>query len=401
MQPAALQPDHFIGYPPTARKVALDNLDLLRRLPLAFVPLLLGEVIVYDSRFPAEQREVDIQFRYLRSLSPDQFTETMAGFARLSLSTDLELVDWVRIPGEFSERLSAHLWTTGQIAPFRSAAVEFLNRVRAAIPPPEPAIPRLAIVAIGRGVGENRYRLFRKLRPHGTYYTRVDPRDGMRVLLQRAAARAAQHPASFAHWYVDGGAPISTSLPGVDVVSYSQLDPVRVAVVSKLRGMLQAGAGTEARRSALMRLGPEDVELKGEGAERVLNHFKVTVLSEGSGVQFFSTTFVQWTAREILRRAQPLTLMARFAPRMTERSMNDALADSRTPPTLDAQGALVDADMGAYYTWLNQMRLPGAEQSAFVVWFEDHEEALVVSPSTARGAESDRAVSLNQLLENL
>jgi hypothetical protein len=171
------------------------------------------------------------------------------------------------------------------------------------------------------------------------------------------------------------------------------------AVVAKLRSLTLAGTGTEARRSALMRLGPKDVGLTGEGQESVLNHFKVTVFSEGSGVQFFSTTFVQWSAREVWRRAQPVTLLARFAPRMTERSMHEALMGTRTPPVLDAQGALVDADMGAYYTWLNQMRLTGADESSFLVWFENHAEALVISPSSARGVQSSRPVDLHQLLD--
>ena len=148
-----------------------------------------------------------------------------------------------------------------------------------------------------------------------------------------------------------------------------------------------------------MQMSPGDVGLGGEGDEYVLNAFKVAVLSEGSGVQFFSTTFVQWAAREVLRRAQPLTLVARFAPRMTERSMNDALADSKTPPTFDPHGALVDADMAAYYTWLNQMRLTGAEDSSFVVWFEDHAEAMVIAPSVARGVESTQALDLNRLID--
>ncbi len=56
--------------------------------------------------------------------------------------------------------------------------------------------------------------------------------------------------------------------------------------------MIRAGVGTEARRSALMQLTPEDVGLKGEGRRGKLNHFKVAVVSEGSGTQFFSTTFV-------------------------------------------------------------------------------------------------------------
>ena len=72
----------------------------------------------------------------------------------------------------------------------------------------------------------------------------------------------------------------------MELLAYGQLDAVRDAVVAKLRTMIRAGAGTEARRSALMQLTPEDVGLKSEGDERVLNHFKVAVLSEGRDVSF-------------------------------------------------------------------------------------------------------------------
>jgi hypothetical protein len=399
MQPAELATEHFATYPPLAREVAVRNLEILRQLPLAFVPLLLAEVIAYDSKFPAERREVDAQFAFMGALSPQRRKEVMARFERLILSRALEEVDWVRHPGEFSERLSAHLWTTSQVADFRTAAVEFLDTVRAAIPPPEPLIPRLSVVVLGQGVTESSYPLFRKLRRQGTYFTQVNPANGLRRLMQQAAARAEKHPIPFAHWYIDGGAPASPQPAGVEVLAYRQLDPVRDAVVAKMRSLIRAGAGTEARGSALMQLTPEDVGLKGEGQARVLNHFKVTVLAEGSGVQFFSTTFVQWAAREVLRRAQPVTLLARFAPRLTERSMNETLMGVGSSPVFDPQGALVDADMAAYYTWLNQMRLTGADQSAFLVWFEDHSEALVISPSSARGVESNARVDLNQLLD--
>ena len=39
--------------------------------------------------------------------------------------------------------------------------------------------------------------------------------------------------------------------------------------------------------------------------------------------------------------------------------MNELLAEAQRRPELDPQGSLVDADMGAYYTWLNQQRLVG------------------------------------------
>lgn len=399
MRPSQLQPEHFATYPPLARRVATDDLAVLRRLPLGFVPLLLREVVAYDWKFPAEREQVDAQFTYMRSLPPEQLQQAMAAFERLSLSPALEEVDWVRAPGDFSERLSAHLWTTDQVAAFRAAAVGFLNAVRAAIPVPGPVIPRLAIVVVGQGVTEYRNPLFRKLRPHGTYFTQVKPEDGLRTLMRRASARATRHPIPFAHWYVEGGGPASPAPAGMEVLAYAQLDFVRDAVVAKLRNMIVAGEGTEARRSGLALLRPEDVGLQGTGEASVLNHFKVSVLSESSGAQFFSTTFVQWSAREILRRAHPVTLLARFAPRMTERSMNVALKSPQTPPVFDAQGALADADMGAYYTWMNQMRLAGARESSFLVWFENHSQALLISPSTTRGAESNRPVDLNQLLD--
>ena len=399
MQPSQLTAEHFVAYPPLARQVAVRGLEVLRRLPLSFVPLLLGEVIAYDSKFPAERQEVDAQFTFMSALAPPRLKEVMARFERLSLARELEEVDWVGRPGEFSERLSAHLWTTSQIADFRAAATEFLNAVRAAIPPPEPAAPRLTIVVIGRDAKDNGYPLFRKLRPHGTYFSQVDAANGLRTIMQRATARAKAHPLPFAHWYIDGGTPASPPPDGMEQLAYPQLDAVRDSVVAKLRNLIRAGAGTEERRSALMRLSPEDVGLKGEEHERVVNYFKVAVLSEGSGTQFFSTTFVQWAAREVLRRAQPVTLVARFAPRLTERSMNEALMEARTSAVLDAEGALVDADMGAYYTWLNQTRLTGADQASFLVWFEDRTKALVISPKTARGVESQDKVDLNQLID--
>jgi len=56
------------------------------------------------------------------------------------------------------------------------------------------------------------------------------------------------------------------------------------------------------------------------------------------------------------------------------------------------------ADLAAYYNWLNQQRLPGAEQSSFLVWFEGHNQALAIGPSTPRGTESTSPADLEQVL---
>lgn len=130
----------------------------------------------------------------------------------------------------------------------------------------------------------------------------------------------------------------------------------------------------------------------------MLNRFQVKLLTEGSGSQIFSTTFAQWTAREALRRAQPLTLLVRFAPRQRQKPMNELLSGSQSNADLDFTGSLIDADMGAYYNWLNQQRLPGSEQSAFLVWFEGHSQALAIGPTLPRGTESNTIADLGEVL---
>ena len=94
MQPSELAPEHFAAYPPLARQVAVNNLEVLRQLPLSFVPLLLAEVIAYDSKFPAERQKVDAQFAFMNGQPLQRRREIMARFSRLTLSRALGDVDW-------------------------------------------------------------------------------------------------------------------------------------------------------------------------------------------------------------------------------------------------------------------------------------------------------------------
>ena len=144
---------------------------------------------------------------------------------------------------------------------------------------------------------------------------------------------------------------------------------------------------------------PEELGMSGAAQHGVLDHFQVSLLTQGSGTQIFSTTFVQWAAREALRRAQPDTLLARFTPRQRQRPMNELLQDKSTGVELDPVGSLADADMGAYYIWLDQQRLANAEQSSFLAWFEGHDQALGIGPTLPRGTESDSHADLAQLLQ--
>ena len=234
------------------------------------------------------------------------------------------------------------------------------------------------------------------------YFSRVNPENGLETLLNAVAARAKAHAAPYAHWYIDGGQE-SAHDPALTCVSYKALEPVRSALLRKMRGEIEKpGMGPEMLRTLLAQMQPRDLGMdkvsSGKFEDEVLDRFQVKLLTEGSGTQIFSTTFAQWAARETLRRAQPLTLLVRFAPRQRQKPMNELLSGTQANAELDPAGSLVDADMGAYYTYLNQQRLPGAERSSFLAWFEGQNEAVAIGPAMPRGTSSSSPTDLKQLL---
>jgi hypothetical protein len=400
MTPRGLQPEHFQAYAPQARQLAVQNIELLRRLPVGFVPLLLREVIGYDYKFPVERKELERQFGYLQAMSAEQLQRSMRPFAQLRIAPEVERLDWVNTPADFSEQLSSHLWTTHQIDVFRAAAVEYVGNMNAARAEEPLPTHRLGLAMIGQGANGAGYALFRKLRPHGVYYKAVDGSGGAETILKLLAARAERHPAPFAHWHIDGGI-VASPPAGLTCVSYGALTPMRARLQAAIQKGYETSIGSEALRTTLARMRPEDVGLAGTGSAAVLNRFQLSLLTEGSGTQIFSTTFVQWAAREAWRRAQPLTLSTRFTARQREDSSYQMLSEARRNPVLDAEGSLIDADMGAYYTWINQQRLIGAAQARFLVWFEGHGDALVVGPGLAKGTESAARIELEKLVRDL
>ena len=397
MLPIDLKPEQFKDYPPEARKLVTEYVGALQQLPLIFVASLLREVIDYDFKFPPERTAIEKELANLNSLSAEQVKEWFQGFAQISQSAKLENFDWVNSPAQFVEQLSAHLWSTHQLDAFRKAAMDYASRLQAAVPPEPPAAPRLGIAVIGQGASAHDEPLFRKLRAHGGYFSQVNPEHGLETLLNAVTARAKAHPAPYAHWYIDGGEEASHD-PALTCVSYKALEPARAILLRRMHGEIQKpGMGPETLRTLLAQMRPADLGMDKAG-DVVLDRFQLKLLTEGSGTQIFSTTFAQWAARETLRRAQPLTLLVRFAPRQRQQPMNELLSGVRSNADLDPAGSLVDADMGSYYTYLNQQRLTGAEKSSFLVWFEGHKEALAIGPALPRGTASSSPTDLKQLL---
>jgi hypothetical protein len=397
MLPRDLNSLSFDAYPPHARQLAAQHLTLLQQLPLSFLPGLLRELIEYDYKFPVERARLEQELSILSALPATQLQQWFHAFAALNLSASLEHSAWVAKPAQFIEQESAYLWSTHQLDAFREAAITYGDRLQSARPAPALPVPRLGIAIIGQGTATTPEPLFLALRKHGTFFSQIKPEGGLEALLAATETRAAAHPIDYAHWYVEGGTP-PCSTKGLTTVSYNALAPVRDKLLSFMQTQIaKPGMGPEELRTELAQMSPAQLGLDRQG-DPVLDRFQVKLFTEGSGTQIFSTTFAQWSTREALRRAEPLTLFVRYAPRQRQKPMNELLANTGTSGELDPAGSLVDADMAAYYHWLNQQRLHGAAQSTFLAWWEGQSQAVVVSPTLPRGVSSASALTLTQLL---
>jgi hypothetical protein len=400
MLPKQLSAESFKGYPPKGRALAAANLSLLQTLPLAFVPFLLKDAFVFDWKFPFEQAELSNQFAYLNKMFAGDRGREMRPFAELKLSEKLENSDWVNQPAQFLEELSAHLWTTQQMDGFRTASEDYVRRFNDSLPAEELALPRLGIAVFGEGVSTTQHKLFRKLRPSGVLFSQVNPANGKETIAEALRARAAAHNIPYAHWSIEGGARIAAP-GGLVCVDYDGLTEVRSRLAAMMLSAYESPKfDPEKLRTTLAAVTPDTVGMKDSG-DGALDRFQLSLLTEGSGTQIYSTTFVQWAAREALRRAHPLTIYTRYAPRQKERTMDELLSGTQKKMPTDAEGSMIDGDMGAYYTWVNLQRLPGANDARFLAWFEGHGEAVVIAPGLKPGTEDASPIDVTGLLKRV
>lgn len=397
MTPAELRARSFEGYDAEARALATKHLALLQTMPLSLLPSYLVEIQMYSALFPPEQVRLSSQLDAL-----ERRPELMQPFAAITLGSSLERMDWVRDPAAFVGQLAAALWQSGQIDAYHRAGETLFAALPTALQPTGSAAP-LLLAVFGQGAQPSAYPLFTRLLPHGMYLRRVQDAGALDALCAHLRQRAEAAPVAYAHWYVDGGATWTVPAGGapVEQFSFPGLAPVTDAVLRAMDKAVQEGIGPEMLAARLRATPPSALGLDHVTEDPCKRAFFLSLLTEGSGTQLYSTSFVEAAAVGLLRRAQPQTLLARFAPRRKPASMNDMLEQRAQSTEMDANGALVDADMAAYYAWLALQRMPGGERGSLVAYVEGHGEAFIAGPAVTRGVVSTTPLSMQQVLSLL
>jgi len=133
--PHELKPEHFSRYPPQAKKLVIDYIAVLQRLPLSFLPSVLREAIEYDYKFPLERKNAGKGAGNLNSLSAEEFKEWVQDFAQIRLSVALTRFRLDQFTAQFVEQLFlAPSGPTHQLDAFRTAALAYADRLNAAVP---------------------------------------------------------------------------------------------------------------------------------------------------------------------------------------------------------------------------------------------------------------------------
>ena len=376
------------------------QMPLLLALPVPLAAIMMQQIARADRLFPVERFELD---RMLGSLQPPRSSEVekaVHGFASLRLSKEIRHLDWRQDPAGFVDKMTAELWASNQINAFREAAKRLVPPTQEIEDKDSERKPRCVVIVLDKRLlcTPGPSILFNKLRPYGTFFPVAGDARGAEALRRWMMARTLTNPEPYAHWYLSG-ATVDQEYPDTIVsLSYEGLRTTRTQVLTMFnRARQNLSGGPDGLRQALLYVTPEEMGL-GSMKDTVLRTFVLDLFTGGSGTQIYATTFVQWTVREALRRAQPQTVVAKFTPRSTATSMDARFSHPELEPPPDYAGSLIDAEMGAYMSYLNLERLPGSRNASFLVWHEGYGQALLIGPDMPAGTVSTPPVQMGQLL---
>jgi hypothetical protein len=398
MTSADLRVASFAAYPEESRALAVQYLPVLRRLPMAVCPSFLQEIRGLPTSFPVERALLQARLEALAAMPAAKLQTVTTLLRDIRLPAALFGRDWVNEPAAFITEMTQYLWSSAQIDRFRQGTLQLFSL----LPDSTGTSRRLVIVVLGKGVAETQQSSFGKLRHQGILLQQMNEPDLPAVLLSLLATQAATDPEPYAHWYVDGGKPwpMPNAASGITATSYAALQPVRLRVLQHMQTTLfDSDAGVEDMQHRLTALSSQALRADELTSDAVLQRFYTELFTQSSGPQVFSTSFVQWTARELMRRAQPRSMLLRYQPRQQHRTLNDMVTKVEAETSLDPEGSLRDAEMGAYYTWLETGRIASAKDIVFLVWQEGTQRLLVVGAFAPAGTETNTPMRLHEALK--
>lgn len=389
-----------------AARLLAAHRERLARLPVTLRAFIGIEAEKWPTFFAAEKAYLTA---LLESLAGPEAEGLFAGVTRLEMAAGCREVR-ESDPRRLQDATQSLLRRHGLLPHWRQEIDRVFQKLQPGIDQrlfPADGPRRVVVILYGHGIAIQRDKLWARLRGLGT---RVPLR------LEGATASAPFLRALFAPgpsdnffsslgpgdaWIVEAGDSLhalceerTSSAIGL---SYARLRTYRETLARSLYKKVLSGVSGPQELAAYVRaldLAPPDGALL--RADAVLQAFVRDVLLGGNGTLLVSNTFVEWSAVQALRRAQPRLLVARFGVRDKMKPFSSLLLYASPRPTdqvpilEDPFGSFVDVEQLSYYVWLNAEK--GAAyrgKTLYLLLAEGVDEMLAIRPGRPGGAAGD------------
>jgi len=382
--------------------------ELLARLPVTLRAFIGIEAEKWPTFFAPEKAYLTA---VLESLAGPQAASVLAGVTRLEAESgcrDLRESD----PHRLQDATQLLLRRQGLIPRWRHEIDQVFQALQPGIDQrlyPKDAPRRVVVILYGEGIALQRDKLWARLRGVGTRVPlRLDGATASAPFL-RALFATGSNGRPFSSfglepndaWIVEAGdslhALCEAQATGATGLSYARLRTYRETLARSLYKKVLEGVSGPQELAAYVReldLAPPEGALL--HSDLVVRAFARDVLLGGNGTLLVNNTFVEWSAVQALKRAQPRFLVARFGVRDKMKPFSSLLLFSSPRPTdqvpslEDPLGSFVDVEQLSYYVWLS------AEKSAayrgktlYLLLAEGVDEMLAIRPDRPMGAAGD------------
>jgi hypothetical protein len=197
------------------------------------------------------------------------------------------------------------------------------------------------------------------------------------------------------HALCDGG--VDRATPSLTGVSYDRLRQYRNELTRALNNKIQSGVESPQAFAAYARslhiaappgslLNPDEIALA----------FVRDVLLTGNGTMIVNNTFVEWSAIQALRRAQPRILVTRFGVRDRLKPFSSMImfsqprATDHVPVSQDPAGSFIDVEQLSYYVWLNAEKNPAYHKRTLYLFLAEGVDEMLAIRSDLLDAKATR-----------
>jgi len=431
--------DYYEGLDPSAKELVRQYRQLLDSLPRTFSTFIITELQKWPDLFEPEKAYFRTLLQQLGSLAPSdrqQIFGSLAAFEMRSGCNQIQAPD----PVELDQLLIRHIKRSGLWMPWRAEIDQIFAKIQpgldAALYGADPS-HRLVVILYDQGITIERNQLWHRFRDVGLrvpltlgnalttgpflaelFTGRPVENDAQSASTLFTALGRVQRAHPHDVWIIDAGSdaialcqksPASQDVQGCPTgISYARLRDFRQKISDVIYSQTSTGQITGPIELAdyLRTLDVSPVEGETLNGDRLVSAFVRDILLGGAGTLIINNTFVEWSAIQAMKRAQPHVLVARFGVRYKMKPFSSMLLFSKPRPTdkipwmLDPWGSFIDVEVLSYYIWLKSQQLtPYRGKTLYLLLADGVEEMMVVKPdqSTAFPKASQEAVRLSDV----